>query len=236
MSTQRNSLTALSLYLGVAKTPRGQGSTPPLDKDADGPAADSQSPSARKPAPLPASPPPLHSGPRSRSLAPAGRGVRTRRAPGARGTRVCAGPGPPLGRRCARHPAPPIALPGASTSNSARGPAGQGRGAAERTPQSGRAGFRSPKSSDCPLRALLAPCPHHPSLAAQRGRAAPTPSWRVEGWVWGRGGPGGGPGGGAVSAAGPCLAPPVSVSPPSPPPAPGRDRHGAAPLQASTVM
>lgn len=138
-----------------------QRARPLLDKDADGPAPDSQSPSARKPAPPAGLAASLHPGPRSRNLARAGRGVRTRGAPAARGTRVGAGPGSPLGgaaARCAQlrsagalDTKPSTALPG-------RGEGLQGADA----PKRGRAGAGSP-------------APHDVSPSPPAGSAGPVP-------------------------------------------------------------
>lgn len=126
------------------------------------------------------------------AASPAGRGCVTRVSAGARVRACVQAPGRRWGRRCARHPAPPIALPGPWTSNER--PAGQGRGAARSgRPQSGRAGLQVPQISGLPPRALLAPCPPPPqpsSTARLRRSHSVLGGW--EGWVWGRGGSGGG--------------------------------------------
>ena len=217
MSTQRNSLAALPVPGGAAgRRGADKGARPLLDKDADGPAADSQSPSARKPAPPAGLAASLHSGPRSRSLAPAGRGVRTRGAPGARDTRVCAGPGPPLGGAAARGTPHPRLLRRGLGHRTQRGPAGQGRGAARSgRPKAGARWLRVPQISKCPPRAPLGPCP----LPQPSGTAQPQRSHSVLGGC-GRVGLGPGAGLGADPEAGlslrqgPVRLPPVSVSPP----------------------
>ena len=220
-STQRNSLASPPCTWGAAGRRRAdKGARPLLDKDADGPAADSQSPSGRKPAPSAGLAASLHSGPRSRSLAPAGRGVRTRGAPGAWGTRVCASPWPPLGGAAALGTPHPRLLRRGLGHRTQRGPAGQGRGAARSgRPKAGAGWLRVPQIprpfSKCPPRAPLAPCPPpQPS-----GTARPRRSRSVLGGC-GRVGLGPGAGLGADPEAGlslrqgPVRLPPVSVSPP----------------------
>lgn len=216
MSTQRNSLAAL-LYLGGGwKTPRGQGSTPPAGQRRgwsgcrlSEPLRPETGPTCR-PRRLTAlrAPQPQPRPGRTRGAHPASAG-RTGYA------RVCRPRAAAGGRRCARHPAPPIAPPGPWTSNSARPGRAGARGGEERTPQSGAGRLQVPQISDCPPRAPLAPCPPpQPSSTAR-----PRRSHSVLGGC-GRVGLGPGAGLGADPEAGlslrqgPVRLPLVSVSPP----------------------
>ena len=166
------------------------GARPLLDKDVDGPAPDSQSPSAPETGP-PCRPRRLTA---PRAPQPQPRPGRTRGArPGSAGrTRYARGciPGPPVGgvaERCA----PPRSA-GALDTKASTARSGRGRGTARSgRPKAGAGWRRVPRTprpfSECP-RGLRWPGAAHPSLAAQRGAAAPAPSLEgVEGWVWGRG-------------------------------------------------
>lgn len=124
-----------------------------------------RAPRPRKPAPPAGLAASLHPEPRSRSLAPAGRGGRTRGAPGARGTRVGASPGRRWGASLSA--APRLAPPGPWTPKPARpGRAGgEGRRGAD-APKRGRAGAGS-----------LAPRDLSPSApAGSAGPVPPTPA------------------------------------------------------------
>lgn len=158
------------------------GARPLLDKDVDGPAPDSQSPSAPETGP-PCRPRRLTA---PRAPQPQPRPGRTRGAhPGSAGrTRYARGciPGPPVGgvaERCA----PPRSA-GALDTKASTARSGRGRGTARSgRPKAGAGWRRVPRTprpfSECP-RGLRWPGAAHPSLAAQRGAAAPAPSLEVD--------------------------------------------------------
>lgn len=186
-----------------------------------------QSPSAQKAAPPAGLAASLHSALRSRRLAPAGRGVRSRGAPGAKGTRAVQVLGLPLGGTAARC----AWLRSAGTLATERSTArpGTGREAARSGRPKARAGWRRVPRAPRPFsespRGLRGPRISHPSQAA-----APLVLGEC-----GRVGLGPGAGLGADPEAGlslrqdPARLPSVSLlSLLLPPPAPGGARHGGA--------
>ena len=221
---------------GGRKRGAAKGARPLLGRNADGRAHDSPSPSARKAAPPAGLVASLHPGPRSRSLAPARRGVRTREARGAHGVRTGVQV-PGCHRGAPLRAAPCFAPPGPRTPNRTRPGRieAEGRRGADASKR-GRAGARSPAPRDLspspPASSAGSASPAPPTPAWRRSAARPLPfrPWRVwKGGFGAGGGSGGGPGGGAVSAAGPSSAPPgLSLSLLLPPPAPGGARHGGA--------
>lgn len=187
----------------------------------------SQRRSAQKAAPPAGLAASLHSGLRSRRLAPAGRGVRSRGAPGAQGTRAVQASGCRWGAPL--RAAPAFAPRGPWPPNGARPgrPPGERRRGAD-APKRGLAGAGFPAPHDLspgPPEDSVAPVP--PTLARR-----PLPSVLGE---RGRVGLGPGAGLGADPEAGlslrqdPARLPPVSLlSLLLPPPAPGGARHGGA--------
>lgn len=187
----------------------------------------SRSPLAQKAAPPAGLAASLHSGFRSRRLAPAGRGVRSRGAPVAQGTRAGASLGLPLGGTAARC----AWLRSAGTLATERSTArpGTGREAARSGRPKAGAGWRRVPSAPRPFSESPLRTPWPPLSPTPARRPLPSVLGEWKGGFGAGGGSGGGPGGGAVSAAGPSSASPsLSLSLLLPPPAPGGARHGGA--------
>ena len=192
--SRRASCNALPAPAGRQEEGRSQGSTPPAGQKRGwsgsrlseplGPESGTPCRPRRLTAPRAPQPQPRPGPTRGAHPGSAGR---------ARGTHGGAGPGLPPGgaaTRCAllrsagaSDTEPNTARPdrGRGATRSGRLKAGAGR---RQVPRAPRPFSESPRE----LRGLCVPRASHPSLAAQRGAAAPIPSLEgVEGWVWGRG-------------------------------------------------